>query len=126
MTNRSLLSMSVILSTAIAAPSFAQSVAREPDAYVLYLPHVGTGIDSAASEQRDASIIKPGKTEPMPSASSLRPWKAGNEMATRPWSAPVGYHQPTAVDVLESDSQLSLGQEDAKVDRIVRGICRGC
>jgi hypothetical protein len=78
MTDRSLLSMSVILSTAIAAPSFAQSVAREPDAYVLHLSHVGTGIDSAASEQRDASIIRPGKIEPMPSASSLRPWKAGN------------------------------------------------
>jgi hypothetical protein len=126
MINRSLLTMSVILSTAIAAPSFAQSVAREPDAYALYLPHVGTGSESAASERRDASIIRPGKTEPMPSAPSLRPWKAGNELATKPWSAPVGHHQPTAVDVLESDSQLRIDQEDAKVDRVVRGICRGC
>jgi hypothetical protein len=47
-------------------------------------------------------------------------------MATKPWSAPVGHHQPSAVDVLESDSQLSLNQEDVKVDRVVRGICRGC
>jgi hypothetical protein len=128
MTNRSLLSMSVVLLTAIAAPSFAQSVAREPDAYALYLPNVRTGIETAAPEQRDVSIIiiRPDKTEIMPSAPSLRPWKAGNEMATKPWSAPVGHHQPTAVDVLESDSQLRIDQEDAKVDRVVRGICRGC
>ena len=126
MTSRFLLSMSVILSTAIAAPVFAQTAAQESDAYALYLPHVETGSESAASEPRDASIIRPGKTEPMPSAPSLRPWKAGNEMATKPWTAPVGHHQPTAVDVLESDSQLSLDQEDAKVDRVVRGVCRGC
>ena len=125
MTNRFLLSMSVILSTAIAAPSFAQSVAREPDAYVLYLPHVGTGIGSASSQQRDVSINS-GKTDTMPSAPSPRPWKAGNEMATKPWSAPMGHHQPTAVDVLDVDSRLSLDQEDANIDRIVRGICRGC
>jgi hypothetical protein len=128
MTNRSLLSMSVILLTAIAAPSFAQSVAREPDAYALYRPQVRTGIETAAPEQRNVSIIiiRPDKTETMPSAPSLRPWKAGNEMATKPWSAPVGHHQPTAVNVLESDSQLRIDQEDAKVDRVVRGICRGC
>ena len=126
MTNRFLLSMSVILSTAIAAPVFAQAVAHEPDAYALYLPHVGTGIGSASSEQRNVSIINPGKTDTMPSAPSVRPWKAGNEMATKPWSAPVGHHQPTAVDVAEIGSRLSLDQEDAKVDRIVRGVCRGC
>jgi hypothetical protein len=121
-----LLSMFVILSTAIAAPVFAQAVAQEPDAYALYLPKVVTGTGSALPQQRDVSIINPGKTETLPSALSPRPWKAGNEMATKPWSAPVGHHQPTAVDVLESDSQLSLDQEDAKVDRLVRGICRGC
>jgi hypothetical protein len=126
MTKCSLLTMSVVLSTAIVAPTFAQSIAQEPDAYALYLPKVGPGIGSASSEQRDASIINPGKAETMPSAPSLRPWKAGSEMATKPWSAPVGHHQPTAVDVLESDSQLSLDQEDAKVDRVVRGVCRGC
>ena len=126
MTNRFLLSMSVILSTAIAAPVFAQAVAQESDAYALYLPHVGTEIGSAKSEQRDVSIVNPGAADAMPSAPSVRPWKAGNEMATKPWSAPMGHHQPTAVDVLEADSRLSLDQEDAKVDRIVRGICRGC
>ena len=126
MTKRFLLSMSVLLSTAIAAPVFAQAVAQESDAYALYLPRVGAGIGSAPSQQRDVSIVNPGTSDAMPSAPSVRPWKAGNEMATRPWSAPVGHHQPTAVDVLEADSRLTLDQEDAKVDRIVRGICRGC
>jgi hypothetical protein len=119
MTKRFLLIMSVILSTAIAAPVFAQAVVREPDAYFLYL-------SSAPPQQQNVSIVNPGKTDTMPSAPSVRPWKAGNEMATKPWSAPVGHHQPTAVDVLEADSRLTLDQEDAKVDRIVRGICRGC
>ena len=126
MTKRFLPNMFVILSTAIVVPVFAQAVAHEPGAYALNLPHVGTGIGSALSQQRDVSIINPGKTDTMPSAPSPRPWKAGNEMATKPWSAPVGHHQPTAVDVLESDSRLSLDQEDANVDRIVRGVCRGC
>jgi hypothetical protein len=78
MTKRFLLSMSVILSTAIAAPVFTQVVALEPDAYALYLPHVGAGIGSAPSQQRDVSIVDPGKTDTMPSTPSVRPWKAGN------------------------------------------------
>jgi len=126
MTNRFLLGMSVILSTAIAAPVFAQAVAQESDAYALYVPRENAGTGSATSQQRDVSIVNPGTADTMPSAPSVRPWKAGNEMATRPWSAPMGHHQPTAVDVLEADSRLSLDQEDANIDRIVRGICRGC
>jgi hypothetical protein len=124
MTKRLLLSMSVILSTAIAAPVFAQ--VQEPDAYALYLPKVETGIGSAPPQRRDVSIVNRGTADVIPSVPSVRPWKAGNEMATRPWSAPVGHHQPSAIDVLESDSQLSLDQESANVDRMVRGICRGC
>jgi hypothetical protein len=126
MTNRFLLSMSVILSTAIAAPVFAQAAAQESDAYALYLPRENAGTGSATSQQRDVSIVNPGTADAMPSAPSARPWKAGNEMATKPWSAPMGHHQPTAVDVLEADSRLTIDQEDARVDRIVRGICRGC
>jgi hypothetical protein len=126
MTKRFLLRMSVILSTATAAPIFAQAVAQEADAYALYLPNAWTGIGSAPFHRRDVSTVSPGTADTMPSAPSVRPWKAGNETATRPWSAPVGHHQPTAVDVLESDSRLRLDQEDANVDRIVRSICRGC
>jgi hypothetical protein len=130
MTKRLVLSMSVILSTAIAAPALAQAVAQERDAYALHLSNVGAGVGSevgsAQFHPRDVSIANPGAIDTLPSAASVRPWKAGNETATRPWSAPAGHHQPTAVDVLESDSRLSLDQEDANVDRIVRGICRGC
>jgi hypothetical protein len=123
MTKRLLFSMSVILSTVIAAPVFAQAVVRQPDAYALYLPNAKTGIGTAPSQRRDVPIVDNGTADAAP---SVRPWKAGNETATKPWSAPAGHHQPTAADVLEPDSQLTLDQEDAKVDRIVRGICRGC
>jgi hypothetical protein len=123
MTKRLLFSMFVILSTVIVVPVFARAVVRKPDAYALYLPNVGTGIGTAPSQRRDVPIVNNSTADAAP---SVRPWKAGNETATRPWLAPLGHHQPSAADVLESESQLTFDQEDAKVDRIVRGICRGC
>ena len=53
---------------------------------------------------------------------------ASNEMATRPWSAPVGHHQPRASDVPSSTSvpQQMIDPEDAYVDRKISGVCRGC
>jgi hypothetical protein len=126
MTKRLLLSMSVILSTAITAPVFAQAVVQEPDAYALYLPRVGAEIESAPSQRRD--IVSHDTDDVTASAPSARPWKAGNETAIRPWSAPVGHHQPRAVDVSasKSASQQIHDQEDANVDRIVKSVCRGC
>jgi hypothetical protein len=124
MKRRLLLGMSAIL--AIAVPVFAQAVVHEPHAYALYLPTVGAGIGSAPPQRRDVSIVNRGTADAMRTAPSVRPWKAGNETETRPWSAPAGHHQPTGADVLESDSQPTLDQEDANVDRIVRGVCRGC
>jgi hypothetical protein len=109
MTKCLLVSMSAILSAAIATPLFAQAVAQEPAAYALYLPNAGKGIGSAPPQRQD-----------------VRPWKTGSETATTPWSAPAGHHQPTAADVLKSDSQPTLDQENANVDRIVGGVCRGC
>jgi hypothetical protein len=126
MTKRLLLSISAILSAAIAAPVFAQAVVREPDACALCLPDVGTAIGAAPPQRQDVSIVNHGIADAMRSAPSVRPWTAGNETVTKPWSAPPGHHQPTAADVLESDSQLTLDQENANVDRIVRGVCRGC
>jgi hemolysin-activating ACP:hemolysin acyltransferase len=63
-----------------------------------------------------------------PAVSSVRPWKAGNETATLPWSAPVGHHQPRAVDLPASTSasRRPLDEEDANLDRKIRGICQGC
>jgi hypothetical protein len=121
MTKRLLLGITAILSMSIAAPVFAQTIVKEPDAYALYLPNAGTGAGSAPPQRRDVSIVNNGAAAATP---PRHPWKAGNETATMPWSAPAGHHQPTAADV--ADSQLTLDQEDAKVDRIVRGICRGC
>jgi hypothetical protein len=123
MTGHRLLCMSAILSTAIAAPLSAQGMERAPSAYALNLPNVKAGIESAPTQRRELSIATRGKGEATP---SIRLWKAGNETATKPWSAPVGHHQPTASDVREADSRLPLDQEDANVDRIIRGICRGC
>ncbi len=53
---------------------------------------------------------------------------ASNETATRPWSAPVGHRQPRIVDIPASisASQEIIDQEDANVDRVIKGICRGC
>jgi hypothetical protein len=116
MTKRFLFGMSVILSTAIADPVYAQAVMQ------------GVGIGSAPSHRLDVSIVSHGTDDVMPSAPSVRPWRAGNETATRPWSAPAGHHQPSAADVheLASASQPILDQEDLNVDRIVRSVCRGC
>jgi hypothetical protein len=53
---------------------------------------------------------------------------ASNETATRPWSVPVGRRQPRSADIPASTSapQQIIDQEDAIVDRKIRGICRGC
>jgi hypothetical protein len=128
MSKCSLLSVAVILSTAIAAPVFAQTVTQEPSAYALYLPNGDLGVGSAPSQPQDVPTVSHGIADAMASAPSVRPWAAGNETATRPWSAPVGHHQPGAADVPTSTSASKqiLDQEDANVDRIVRSVCRGC
>jgi hypothetical protein len=53
---------------------------------------------------------------------------ASNETTIMPWSAPIGHRQPRAVDVPASTSasQQIIDQEDANVDRKVKGVCRGC
>ena len=53
---------------------------------------------------------------------------ASNETTTMPWSAPIGHRQPRAVDIPASTSasQQIIDQEDANVDRKVKGVCRGC
>ena len=128
MTKRLLLGMSVILSAAITAPVFAQAVVQEPDAYALYLPRVGPEIEAGPSQRRDAPIVSHDTDDVTASAPSARPWSAGNQTAIRPWSAPVGHHQPRAADVSASTSasQQILDREDANVNRMVRSVCRGC
>jgi len=128
MTKFPLPSVAVILSTAIAAPVFAQPVKQEPSAYALYLPKGALGVGSAPSQRQDVPTVSHGTADAMASTPSVRPWAAGNETATRPLSAPVGHHQPSAADAPTSTSasEQILNQEDANVDRIVRSVCRGC
>jgi hypothetical protein len=64
---------------------------------------------------------------PMKLVSSVHPWTSGSETATLPWAAPRGHHQPRLADVPASPA--SDGQdlnEDARIDRIVRDVCRNC
>jgi hypothetical protein len=128
MTRCSLLNVAVILSAAIATPVFAQTVTQERGAYALYLPDGDLRVGSAPSQRQDVPIVSHGTADAMASAPSVRPRAAGKETATRPWSAPVGHHQPGTADVPAptSASEQSLDQEDANVDRIVRSVCRGC
>ena len=59
-------------------------------------------------------------------ASSVPPWTSGHETSTLPWSAPRGHHQPRLADIPASRAQDSLSEEDARIDRIVRNVCRNC
>jgi len=53
---------------------------------------------------------------------------ARNETATKPWLAPVGHRQPRAADVgsAAAESNDFLDQENAKIDRVISGVCVGC
>jgi hypothetical protein len=59
---------------------------------------------------------------------SVQSWKSGGETSTLPWSAPRGHHQPRLGDipVAPASSQQDLGDEDARIDRIIRNVCRNC
>ena len=128
MTKRTLLGMAAILSTAIVTPVFAQAVLQEPGAYAFYRPNGDLAIASAPSQRREVGAVGRGTADAMALAPSFRPSMAGKETTTRPWSAPVGHRQPRAADVPTSTSvsQYVLDQEDANVDRKIRGVCRGC
>ncbi|THD52497.1 MAG: hypothetical protein E8A46_13260 [Bradyrhizobium sp.] len=111
-----LVGTAAILSVTLATPAFARPVTRESGAGPL--SSLGPGVGAA-----DPGAA--GVTAPAPSA---RPLPAGCETTTRPWSAPVDHRQPQADDVPASPppSEQTLDQEDPNVDRIIKGICRGC
>jgi hypothetical protein len=51
----------------------------------------------------------------------------GCETSTKPWSAPVGHRQPRADIAPPSISfDRTLDEENARIDRRISGICRGC
>jgi hypothetical protein len=122
----SLLSAVMFLTTAIVTRAFPQEVSQASGAYASTEPKVHSGSESALSQPREVIVISRGTADAMASVSSGRPWIPGNETATRPWSAPAG-HQPRAIDVHTAASSFEqFFEEDARVDRVVRNICRGC
>ena len=51
----------------------------------------------------------------------------GCETSTKPWSAPVGHRQPQAADIPTSISlEQTLDEKNARIDRVISGVCRGC
>jgi hypothetical protein len=106
-------SLLVTLSMAIGEPVFANAVIAEPAAQ--------------GSRHLESRLALGPLQVSSPQASSARPWKAGNETATMPWSAPVGHHQPRAVDLPSTSAARQTPDEaDAKLDRKIRDICQGC
>jgi hypothetical protein len=100
--------LAIVLPLTLAMPVSAQATAHEPLECRL-------------------SIEAEGGTPPAPTADAL---PRGCETITIPWSAPVGHRQPQAADVTLSKPSSSidraLSEENARVDQLVKGICRGC
>ena len=105
MTRYALLGTAAVLAIAFASPLPAQAVTRDSSS----CPNVSQTGDAGA---------------PAPTARWLPP---GCEITTMPWSAPVGHRQPRAAEVPAATSfEQALDEENAKVDRLIKGICRGC
>jgi hypothetical protein len=123
-----LLSIIMLQITAIVTPAFSQEATQVSGAYASSRPRADLESESAPSRPRKVILVHRDTADAMASVSTGRPWIPGNETATRPWSAPAGHHQPRAIDVLTSASSFEqfFEEEDARVDRIVRNICRGC
>ena len=124
----SLLSIIMLQTTAIATPVLPQEVTQNSGVYASPGHQADLDSESASSPPRKVIVVDRPTADAMASVSSGRPWTPGNETATRPWSAPAGLHQPRAIDVLTSASSVEqfFEEEDARVDRVVRNICRGC
>jgi hypothetical protein len=100
--------MAAVLSLMLAVPASAQ--ATVPDRQECQL-----SIDAHG-----------GTAPPAPTADALPP---GCETITLPWSAPVGHRQPQATDVTSSKTSSidqAMMEEKMKVDRLIKGVCRGC
>jgi hypothetical protein len=122
------LSIIMLQITAIVTPVFAQDVTQDLGAYASSSSKADPERESASSPPRKVIVVDRPTADAMASVSSSRRWSPGSETATRPWSAPAGHHQPRAIDVLTSVSSFEqfFEEEDARVDRIMRNICKGC
>ena len=127
MTKFTLLGVVANLATGIATTSLAQTAIQEMGAYASYHQDGNLGIAPTPIQRREMTVVGRGTADVMASAPSI-PSSKGLETTTRPWSAPVGHRQPRAADVHTSTSasQQGLDEEDANVDRKIKGVCRGC
>ena len=110
MTRASLCGMTIVISVLFASEVSAQAAVREP-------PPCSMPIEAINSE-----------TPPAPTANAL---PRGSETTTLPWSAPTGHRQPQAADVTAASGTASaidqaVLEENVRVDRLIKGICRGC
>jgi hypothetical protein len=103
--------ITAVLTLSFAIPVSAQATVREP---ICRMP----------IEALDNGV------PPAPAAGVL---PIGCETTTRPWSAPVGHRQPQALDVHSTDvtssissTDQALARENARIDRLIQGVCRGC
>jgi hypothetical protein len=109
-----------ILSASIATPVLAQAAVQMPDAYVAYY--------RSDSDPEVRSAAGRGTFDATASVPPVRSWTVASETTTKPWPAPVGHRQPRAADLSASGpaTPQTLDQEDADIDRKIRGVCRGC
>jgi hypothetical protein len=128
MTRIKLLAATARLSVIIATSVLAQ-VIQGHCAYAFYHANGNAGIESTPMRARDVTGISR-ETSGRSGAASASCAMAGNETATRSWSAGVGHCQPHAADIpstsSESTAQQFFDQEDAIVDRKIQGVRRGC
>ena len=106
MTKFAFAAIAALLALSFAAPTSAQATGHAPECPM-----------TAASN--------PG-TLPAPTAAAI---PAGCETTTRPWSAPVGHRQPQAIDVtasVTSSIDQEVKEENARIDQLIKGVCRGC
>jgi hypothetical protein len=89
---------------------------------------LATPVLATSAPSQRATALDPTIANAMAFAPPSRSLAPGNEMTTRPWSAPVGHRQPGVADIPTSTSvsQQTLDPEDANVERAIRGVCRGC
>jgi hypothetical protein len=127
MTTLTLVGAATILSTTLATPVLAQALIQEPGVYAIYRPNGDLGIGSTPPQRPGEVVVGRGADDAVAPAPSFRPSTGGRETTTRPWSAPVGHRQPRTADIPTSTSgSRLLDQEDARVDRSIRSVCRGC
>jgi hypothetical protein len=115
-------SLTAILLTVPGSSVLAQTENQGPVAYAAAsaLSH-----SAIAVRERAVPAIASGTAETVRLATSSM---SGPATATKPWPAPVGHRQPRATDIPASapSSQQMSDPEDANIDRIIKGICRGC